>query len=370
MLGGGELGGAERQAIGLAEQLRDDHGALLEVWGLVGTEGAATALARAKGLVWRSLALPWYRTRVGWVPGLARFALRGRRSRADLFLPFTILPNVVCGLGWRAAGARASIWNQRDEGTQRERAFLERRAVASTTRFVANSSGSAGFLAGSLRIDPGRITIIPNGVAPATRAPGARLVWRERFGIPPDRVVGVMLANLHGNKDHETLLRAWARLPTPRPLLLLAGRDDGRGAELGTLAVGLGLEGDARMIGQIDDVAGLLAACDLGLLSSRSEGSPNALLECMAAGLPIAATDVPGIRDAVGPDGVRFLAPAGDDAALAGILASLVVDAALRASVGAANVRRVALSFAPRVMTDRMAMLIGEALGERTGRKQ
>src|SRR2546426_8921983 len=78
------------------------------------------------------------------------------------------------------------------------------------------------------------------------------------------------------------------------------------------LARELNLGRSVRFLGPVDDVPGLLSAVDLAVLSSTSEGCPNAVLECMASGLPVVATDIPGIRKAVGPSGYNYLAPPDD----------------------------------------------------------
>ncbi|HEV2837062.1 MAG TPA: glycosyltransferase family 4 protein, partial [Pyrinomonadaceae bacterium] len=89
------------------------------------------------------------------------------------------------------------------------------------------------------------------------------------------------------------------------------------------------------------DVSGLLNASDVSVFSSRSEGCPNAVLESMAAGLPVAGTDIQGIREVVGPRGVQFLAPAGDADSLAAVLISLASDPELCARAGAENRSRI-----------------------------
>jgi glycosyltransferase involved in cell wall biosynthesis len=121
----------------------------------------------------------------------------------------------------------------------------------------------------------------------------------------------------------------------------------------------------------VDDVAGLLGACDMGVLSSRSEGLPNALLESMAAGLPVVATDIAGVREALGIDedredrdapGEACLAPVGDSAAMAQRILALMRVPQQRAALGAANQRRIASHFAVDRMGSRVAMLIADQL--------
>jgi glycosyltransferase involved in cell wall biosynthesis len=90
-------------------------------------------------------------------------------------------------------------------------------------------------------------------------------------------------------------------------------------------------------VGEVDDVSGLLGACDLAVFSSRSEGLGRGATEPMYVGLPVVGTDVPGIREAVGDVGAAFLAPPGDAAGLADRIVRLAADPELRVQVGRAN---------------------------------
>jgi glycosyltransferase involved in cell wall biosynthesis len=113
----------------------------------------------------------------------------------------------------------------------------------------------------------------------------------------------------------------------------------------------------------VDDVAGLLGACDLAAHSATREGCPNAVLEAMAAGLAVVATDIEGIRDAVGAGGGGLLAPAGDAAALASRLIQAAGDSDLRRRMGDEGRRRAEREFSPRAMGDAMSAVIAECLG-------
>ena len=123
-------------------------------------------------------------------------------------------------------------------------------------------------------------------------------------------------------------------------------------------------EGDrsVRFLGQVRDVSGLLQSVDLGLFASPIEGSPNAVLECMAAGLAVVGTDIPGIREAVGPDGAPYLAPPEDADRFAELVLLLARDAERRAQAGRANRRRIENCFSPRQMGARMASLCAARL--------
>jgi glycosyltransferase involved in cell wall biosynthesis len=144
------------------------------------------------------------------------------------------------------------------------------------------------------------------------------------------------------------------------PVLLLAGRFDQDYEMLKEMSVRMNLGESIRFLGQVKDVAGLLGAVDLGVFSSRSEGMPNGVLECMAAGLPVAATDIPCIREAVGQEGYPYLAPPGDAEALAGKILLLMQSRELRAQVGAANRRRITQEFNTQHACKQMADFISQ----------
>jgi glycosyltransferase involved in cell wall biosynthesis len=183
--------------------------------------------------------------------------------------------------------------------------------------------------------------------------------WRKRLEIDDASFVAGMVANLHTNKDHETLLRAWQIVMTTlerKAVLVLAGRHDGAYESLVALARELGIERGVRFAGPVSDVAGLLTAVDIGVFSSRSEGCPNGVLECMTAGLAVAATDIEGVREVVGSS--DLLAPVGDAAALSHTILKLASDPALCTMIGAQNKKRIIENHDARLMCEELVGII------------
>src|SRR5262249_36248986 len=175
------------------------------------------------------------------------------------------------------------------------------------------------------------------------------------------------VAHLHRFKDHDTLLRAWRivldRLDRrPSAVLALAGRPAGAEDSLKALAHDLELGRSVRFLGEIDDVTGLLAASDLGVLSSRAEGFPNAVVESMASGLAVAGTDIPGLREPLGPEGSALLAPPGDADGLAVAIVTAAQSPELRRSLGERNRERARTEFAPQRAFEARVALFTEAL--------
>ena len=362
VIGNLKLGGAERQVSLLARELIRKHGAHLEVWGF-DEPGPSPHVWEESAIPWKVVRFPWSRKRARRIRRLVRFAWKLRRARPDIILSFTLFPNIACGLTWRWSGARSFLWGQRDALESLVEPELERRAVRSTPLFISNSKHARDFMCETLRVPSERIQVIRNGVEMPSPKQSAR-AWRSRLGVDEGCFTSCMLAHLHGRKDHATLIRSWrivadrlARRKV-RAVLALAG---GRGQETGrllALVAELDLGEHVRFLGFVNDVSGLLTAVDVGVFSSRSEGCPNGVLECMDAGLAVAATDVPGIREALGSEGLPFLAPPGDEERLAEVILDLAEDPALRARIGAANRERIRTEFTVEKMGARYAAVI------------
>lgn len=342
VLGNLELGGAERQALMLARHLREHEGANVEVWGF-NSSGPAAEICERCNIPTRVVAYPFEAGALRRLFSLVKLAWLFRKSRPDVLLPYTTVPNVACGLVWKLTGARACVWNQRDEGLIPIETSWERWAVKRMSHFISNSHAGARFLTDKLNVSSAQVRVIQNGIL-ETAAAMNRGAWRERLEIDNDAFVACMIANLHANKDHKTLLKAWREVVTQlkaNAALVLAGRHDNAYESLLALAYELEIEHTIRFTGHVDDVAGLLSAADIGVFSSRSEGCPNGVLECMAAGLAVAGTNIEGVREAVGPHGVQLLAPAGDASALARVILKLAGNPALCATIGAENRIRI-----------------------------
>jgi len=343
LLGNLELGGAERQALILARYLVEHEQADVEVWGF-NHAGPVADICEQQGIQWRVVPVQ-----------LRKVARLLREARPDILLPYTLIPNVVCGLVWQRTGARLCVWNQRDEGICEVDTKQQHRAAQQTPLFISNSQAGARYLIEKLNVDRAKVRVIPNGIE-VTQPQLDRRAWRERLEIDETNFVACMVANLHANKDHETLLKAWRLVVDRKPnaVLVLAGRHYGAYESLVELTNDSGIAGNVRFAGYVSDVAGLLSAVDLGVFSSRSEGCPNGVLECMAAGLAVAGTDIEGIRET----GIQFLAPPTDAERFAQIVLDLADDPDFRATTGAANLSRIKERYnAQRLCEDTVALL-------------
>ena len=362
VLGNLELGGAERQALIVARYLSEHEHATVEVWGF-NKSGPVEQICEAHGLRWRVVPYPFTGSRASRFRALVKVGRALHKAKPDLLLPYTFGPNLVCGLIWKWTGARSCVWNQRDEGIVPYASRSVGWAAQRTPQFIANSEAGARFLREKLGVSEAKVAVIRNGIE-AVAPQVDRLAWRERLCVDDRSFVACMVANLHTNKDHVTLLHAWRKAVSEferngrSALLVLAGRHDGAYESLASLAAELQLNGTVRFAGHVSDVSGLLSAADVSVFSSRSEGCPNAVLESMAVGLPVAATDIESIRDVLGPAGAQFLTPIGDADSLAAVLMKLEKDAELRARAGAQNRERIRDHYdAPRMCKDTAALL-------------
>ncbi len=189
-----------------------------------------------------------------------------------------------------------------------------------------------------LGVDPARISLAPTPVR-LPDPPDPRHVARLRARCAPGG--GPLLAALGALepvKNHAALVRAAAALRSQWPSVAVAiGGDGSQRAALLAVAEDLGLGARLHLLGHLDDPRALLAACDVFVHPSRSEGAPGAILDALAQARPVVATAVGGVGDIIQPSGVApvaLLVPAEDDAALAAACARLLADPVAAAELG------------------------------------
>jgi len=164
--------------------------------------------------------------------------------------------------------------------------------------------------------------------------PSERTEAKTRLGLPPGIPIIGTVARLIARKGIDLLLRAFLTVQhTYRARLLVVG-DGPQRDELQALGRELGIEHSISWLGLQADASICLRAMDVFALPARLEGSPNAVLEAMAAGLPIVATRIGGISDLLEEGRIGLLVPSDDAEALAGALDKLLSDSHLRTDLG------------------------------------
>lgn len=192
----------------------------------------------------------------------------------------------------------------------------------------AVSAGVRDFVTAQCRLDPARFKVLYNCIDwQHFQGSRPKAVVREELGLPPGMPVVGLVARLdHWGKGHKELFQAMAGLRDRHPCHALIVGDGRRRGEMEELAAALGLAGIVHFLGSRLDIPDLLAALDILVLPSYSEGSGLAVLEAMTAGLPVVASDVGGLREIVRHEDTGLLVPPRQPQTLAHSLARLLAD--------------------------------------------
>lgn len=273
---------------------------------------------------------------VGMIATARRLARRLRALRPDVLHTHNPSPHQVGALARRLAPVPVLIHTKhgRNFFGRRLEQWAERVAGRWSDLVVPVSRDAAEVARADDRVPAHRIRVIHNGVTlgtvPARPRPGATGMH------------AVHVARLNEIKDQSTLLAAARLVADRRPAFRLDIVGDGPlGEALRAEAEALGLGAVVSFHGLQADVRPFLAAADLFVLSSTSEGIAITLLEAMGAGLPVVATDVGGNREVVVPDETGMLVPPRDPAAMADAIIALLDDPARAIAMGHAGRARV-----------------------------
>lgn len=197
------------------------------------------------------------------------------------------------------------------------------------------------------RVPADRVVTVPRGIDIRRLDPTkGRQQTRTELGIPDDHGVVISLGALAWEKDPVAHVDVMARVVRERPktIHLMAG-DGPLRPEVEDAVRRHGLEANVRVLGNRSDVADLLAASDVMILASRSEGMPGCLIEAGLAGLPVVAYEIAGSPEVVVDGTTGYVVPHGDVDRLASRVIQLLADEVTRRNMGEAARRRCRASF-------------------------
>jgi glycosyltransferase involved in cell wall biosynthesis len=301
-----------------------------------------------------------------------------RRIRADVVHSYLFDANVIARLAGRLAGVGAVIGSERntDYHLKRRQLWGYWATGRCSDMIIANSRAGAEFNRRMLGHPLEHYRVVHNGVDTMRFRPQPRTSIREQLRLPADVPVVGMFASFKAQKNHPLLLEAARRVLDRRGdvKFLLVG-DGLYEARLGSdtyktrvaeMIEALGLSRACVLAGNRDDVEHVYCACDLTVLPSLFEGTPNVLLESMSCGVPVVATDVAD-NATIAPDGrVGFIVPSGDAAALADRLLRLIEDRELCRRFGVAARAWIESEFSTARLAEKTGAVYREALMMRT----
>ena len=341
LIGSFEQGGSEAQALQLARLQREDgsnvhlacfhrRGPLLKV---------AEAITASD--------IPQFPIKGFYYPDTAiqlnRLARDLRRRRIDVIHTHDFYTNVFGLTAGALAGVRARVGSRRETFGFRSpsQKFVERLAYRLAHVVIANSKAVKEQLVRE-GVTEDKIAVVYNGLDLVRVTPAATLERSEvinRLGLQgaETRRLVTLVANMrHPVKDQPTFLRAAERVlqSVPDAGFVLAGEGE-LADQIRNLARTMGLEDSVYFPGRCESIADLLHISEVCVLSSQAEGFSNSILEYMAAGRPVVATDVGGAREAVSEGEDGYLVPAGDDDKMAQRITTLLQDSSKAHAMGA-----------------------------------
>lgn len=204
---------------------------------------------------------------------------------------------------------------------------INRATIGLVTHFHAVTPAVKQETVNQLRVPPEKVTVVNRGRTPFECPPDTHLTTRSTLGIPPDSKLIINVGRQEHQKGQIDLIRALSEPPLrdPKVKLIIAGREGGATAQLQKEIKHLKLNDRVLMLGHRRDVPELLASSDVFVLPSLFEGAAGAVLEALAARIPVVMSDLAELRELISDECAKKV-PTHSPRAIAEAVSSLLLD--------------------------------------------
>jgi glycosyltransferase involved in cell wall biosynthesis len=298
-----------------------------------------------------------------------------RKLKVDIVHGFLFRAEIVSRLAGRMAGTKCVIGSERNANrieVGKKLYFTYKLTQPFVDLIIANSQAGMSSHSKIYKYPPEKYRIVHNGVDTDRFQPAETKSIRNELGIPDDCSVVGAFANYKKQKNHPMLFEAFRQVlaTKPRTRLLLVGEQttDSRGKlddyiiQLNKIIDDLDIRKECIFMGHQDNTERLFSACDLTVLSSFHEGTPNVLLESMACGVPVIATNVCDNSYIVKDGEVGYLVEVGDEMVMANRIISLLNDETTRKEMGFKARKWVLEEFSTKRLAEKTASVYMELL--------
>ena len=299
-----------------------------------------------------------------FIPAVLRLIKLIRAVSPSILHCFLFRANILGRIAGRIARVPIIISSVRVIEAPRAKHLIDRLTAPLTTHYLAVSQAARNHTIQHAKISPSKIVTIYNGIkcnGEYTEKP----IWRSMLSLSPRDVLLGLVGRFHKQKGHIVLLKALpfilAQAPHTHVLFCGEGREEAR---LKVMVQDLGLTGHVHFVGLIENAYQMLSQIDIVVVPSLWEGMPNVVLEAMAAGRPVVASNVAGMDEVVVDGKTGLLCNPGDPHALADALLKLIKDSSLMKHLGRSGYELVRQRFQISTMVGQTIQYYRKLLGE------
>ena len=293
-----------------------------------------------------------------------------KRNKVKIMVTYFDSSDFFGSIIGKISGVRLLISSRRDVGFNLEKRHIWAYRIINRLfdKIIAVSENVKEKIINREKADPKKVITIYNGVDISDSNGFDSEKIKKSLGLDSNNFIITMLANLTPVKGHKYLLAAASEVIKRNNLvkfLLIGTGKDGFKQELQDLTYKLGIENDVVFAGFRSDISEILSIADITVLSSTTEGFSNAILEYMAAGKPVVATDVGGNRELIIDGKTGFLIPPNNPSALAEAIVKLLNNVNLRSKMGTEGRVRIKDYFSKEKMIKNIDSLFENLLNDR-----
>jgi len=358
------IGGAEKQAIILAKELKYQDIANVSIIVFGSNKGEILYLLNKYSLDYYLI-----NTNISFLPNkifslykLFRLYNLLIKSNYDILMPYTLEMNLYVGLIKKKLGQKKIVWNQRDGGFGIIPNRIYKYAFNNFDLYISNSISGLNYLKTNFNHYQTKLHLVYNGYDELDKKI-IDLKWKEKYNIKFDEIVICMVANIHKNKDHITVIHSINYLKnilkvSVMPKFVFAGYFGDTYNDIIKLVDKFKLNENIIFCGSVIDIHSIICESDISILSSISEGCSNVVIESMFAAKPIVGTNIYGIKDLLGEDMGDCLFEIGDYIKLSNIINRLICDKELRDNIGKLNYNNAKNKFSIEKLVDNTCNII------------